>query len=146
MKFTCSVTIQKPRQIVADYFADPQYLGEYQEGFQKKELISGEAGQEGAVSKILYAEGKRKMELTETILKNNLPEEFLGQYHHKNMDNTMRSTFTALSDQETQYNAEIHYTAFRGFTVKAMVFLFPSLFKKQVQTWLNNFKAFVENQ
>ena len=146
MKFTCSVTIQKPLQTVADYFADPKYLGEYQDGFQKKELISGEIGQEGAVSKILYAEGKRKMELTETILKNNLPEEFIGQYHHRNMDNTMRSTFTALSDQETQYNAEIHYTAFRGFTVKAMVFLFPSLFKKQVQTWLNNFKAFVERQ
>ena len=52
MKFTCTVTINKPQQIVADFFADPKHLKEYQEGFQRKELISGNAGDVGAVSKL----------------------------------------------------------------------------------------------
>jgi len=146
MKFTCSVTVQKPRQEVVSYFSDPKYIKEYQEGFQKIEHISGDLGQKDAVSKLYYLHGKRKLELTETILKNDLPNEFFAQYHHIHTDNTMRNTFTSIDEHTTRYDAEIDYTAFRGFIVKVMVFLFPSFFKKQVQKWLNNFKVFVENQ
>lgn len=146
MKFVSTVIINKPREVVANYFADPTYLGEYQEGFQKKELVSGEAGQVSAVSNMFYASGKRKMMLTETILVNNLPDEFMGQYHHKFTDNTMKSTFTAISENQTQYDAEIHYTAFRGFMVKTMAFIAPKFFKKQVDKWLLNFKVFLEKQ
>lgn len=146
MKFTCTVHINKPQQIVADYFANVDHLGEYQEGFQKKELISGEPWQEGAVSQLYYQNGKRKMELTETVIKNNLPNEFLAEYFHTHTENTMKSTFTVISPNETRYDAEIHYTKFKGAIVKIMAFLFPSFFKKQVQKWLNNFKVFVEKQ
>lgn len=146
MKFTCTVHISKQQQIVADYFANVDHLGEYQEGFQKKELISGEPWQEGAVSQLYYQNGKRKMELTETVIKNNLPTEFLAEYFHTHTENTMKSTFTVISPNETRYDAEIHYTKFKGAIVKIMAFLFPSFFKKQVQKWLNNFKVFVEKQ
>lgn len=146
MKFTCTVHINKPQHIVAEFFANVEHLGEYQEGFQKKELVSGEPWQEGTVSKLYYQNGKRKMELTETILKNDLPNEFLAEYFHTHTENTMKSTFTIISPTETRYDAEIHYTKFKGAIVKIMAFLFPSFFKKQVQKWLNNFKIFVENQ
>lgn len=146
MKFTCTVEINKPKEVVADFFINPEHLHEYQEGFQKKELISGTPGQDGAISILYYQQGKRKMELTETILQNNLPDDFIAQYHHIYTDNTMKSTFTALSENETRYDAEIDYTAFRGFVIKTMAFLFPSFFKKQVERWLQNFKRFVESQ
>ena len=146
MNFTCSVTINKPRKIVVDFFANPDFLGEYQEGFIKKVLIFGEVGKENTVSKMYYKMGKGEMELTETILKNDLLDIFLAQYHHKHTDNTMQSSFIVLDENTTQYDAEIHYTAFRGFVVKVMSFLFPSFFKKQVQKWLTNFKVFVEKQ
>lgn len=146
MKFTCTVNINKPQQVVADFFADPTYLKEYQEGFQRKELISGNAGELDTVSKLYYQNGKRKMELVETVLKNDLPNEFLAEYFHSHTENTMRSTFTSINDNETRYDAEIDYTKFKGFIVKVMAFLFPSFFKKQVQKWLINFKKFVEAQ
>ena len=146
MKFTCTVQINKPQQIVADFFTDPTHLKEYQEGFQRKELISGTAGEVGAISKLYYQNGKRKMELVETVLKNDLPHEFLAEYFHSHTENTMRSTFTPLNDNETRYDAEIDYTKFKGTVVKVIVFLFPSFFKKQVQKWLINFKKFLESQ
>ncbi|MEQ6123027.1 hypothetical protein AAON49_02355 [Pseudotenacibaculum sp. MALMAid0570] len=146
MKFTCTVHINKPRQFVVDFFVNPDYLKEYQEGFQRKELISGSAWKEGAVSKLYYQNGKRKMELTETVLTNNLPDEFLAEYFHTHTENTMRSTFTSLSTEETRYDAEVHYTKFKGAIVKVMAFLFPSFFKKQVQKWLENFKIFIESK
>lgn len=146
MKFTCIVNIDQPKEKVAALFADPKYLKEYQDGFQKKELLEGVAGENGAISKMYYQNGKRAMELTETILENNLPDSFLANYFHTHTENTMLSKFTALSDTQTQYIAEINYTALKGFVVKVMAFLFPGFFKKQVDKWLQNFKKFAEKQ
>lgn len=144
MKFTCSIDIARPVKKVAALFEDPANLTHYQDGFVKKELISGKQGEVGAVAKLYYQMGKREMVITETILVNNLPEEFLGSYHHKHMDNTMHCSFIALDAQNTRYDATIEYTAFRGWLPKTMAFLFPGMFKKQVQKWLDNFKAFAE--
>ena len=114
MKFTCSVVIQAPKDKVAQLFANPNYLHEYQDGFVKKELKSGTAGQEGAISKMYYQTGKRKMVITEEILVNDLPDEFVGHYHHEHMDNTMRCIFTALDNHQTLYESEIEYTTSEG--------------------------------
>lgn len=146
MKFTCSITVHKPREEVVAYFSNPMYLKEYQEGFIRKEHISGKKGQTGAISKMYYKMGKSEMELTETIINNNLPESFAAQYHHKHTDNTMLCTFTPISNNTTQCNWNIEYTAFRGFAITILKTLFPSMFKKQVQKWLQNFKDFVEKQ
>lgn len=144
MKFTCTVIIEKPINQVVEFFINPDNLKEYQDGFLGKELVSGKPAQVGTVSKIFYQQGKRKMEITETVTSNNLPHEFSGFYHHIHMDNTMTNRFTSLSENRTQYDAEIEYTVLRGFMVKAVAFLFPRMFKKQVQKWLDQFKEFAE--
>lgn len=146
MKFSGSIDIDKPQQVVASFFADPQYLGEYQEGFLRKELVSGTAGQEGAVSKMYYQMGKKEMELTETITSNQFPEIFEGHYHHKHMDNTMKCRFIALSDNKTRYTSEIEYTRINWLMPRLMAILFPGMFRKPAQRWMNNFKEFVEKQ
>ncbi len=146
MKFGGSIDIDQPKEKVAVLFANPQYLKEYQDGFVKKELISGDAGQNGAISKMYYKSGKREMELTETITANNLPDSFEANYHHEHMDNTLKCSFVALSDNQTRYVSEGEYTAFRGFIPKMMALLFPGMFSKQAQKWMNNFKAFAEKQ
>lgn len=146
MKFTCTVIIEKPIDQVADLFINPDNLKEYQDGFIGKEIVSGTPATVGAISTMVYQQGKRKMEITETVTSNNLPHEFSGFYHHIHMDNTMTNRFTSLSENRTRYDAEIEYTVLRGFMVKAMAFLFPSMFKKQVQKWLDQFKVFAEKQ
>ncbi len=144
MKFTCSVIVDRSLNEVIELFEDPSNLKEYQDGFLRKELVSGVEGQVGTVSKMYYKNGGQEMEITETIVVNNLPEEFLGEYHHEHMDNTMKCYFVALNDNQTQYYTEIDYTAFRGFIPKVMGYFFPGIFKRQVQKWLDNFKAFAE--
>ncbi len=141
MKFTNTVIINRPIEEVFNLFKNPKYLGEYQNGFLKKELINGIEGEVGSVSRMYY---KNDMVITETILVSNFPEEFSGNYHHKHMDNTMKCNFVALSESSTKYDSEVEYTAFRGFLPKLLAFLFPNMFKKQVQKWMDNFKAFAE--
>ena len=86
------------------------------------------------------------MVLVETIVANRLPDTFEATYHHTHMDNTLKTTFTALSENRTRYKTEGEYTALRGFVPRLMSRLFPGIFTKQAQKWLDNFKVFAEGQ
>lgn len=142
MKFTCSIIIDKPIKEVADAFLDPECMKQSHQGFIGKELISGNANEVGAKYKLIY----KKFEMTETITNNDLPDSFSGLYEHKHMTNTMNSTFDAISENQTKFSAEIEYTHFNGFVIKVMAKLFPGMFKKQGDKWLQRFKAYVESQ
>ena len=146
MKHKGSIDINKPQSRVAELFADSNSLKEYQDGFQKKELVSGQMGQEGAVSKMYYKYGNRDMELTETITANRLPDSFEAHYHHKHMDNTMKCTFVPLDDNKTRYEYEFEYTRINWVMPKLMAILFPGMYRKQGDKWMRQFKEFIEKQ
>jgi hypothetical protein len=144
MKFSGEVIINQPKELVAKLFVDPQFMGEYQDGFLRKELVSGETSKVNSVSKIYYQYGKRDMELTETITANKLPNTFEAFYHHEHMDNTMKCTFTSVDGATTKYEYEFEYVAVRGLMPKLMMKFFPSMFKKPAATRMKQFKEFVE--
>lgn len=144
MKYNGSIDINKPQDIVAALFADPNNLKEYQDGFIGKELISGQMGQKGAISKMYYKQGKREMELIETITENRLPDFFAATYHHKHMDNTMECRFIPIDENNTKYMYEYEYTRVSWILPKLMILLFPGMFKKHVEKWIKQFKEFAE--
>lgn len=146
MLFQGSVLINKPRELVVRLFQDPNNLKEYQDGFVSKELTSGVMGQDGAVSAMLFRQGKREMAMTETITSNRLPDTFEAFYHHKHMDNTMKCTFTPVSDSTTRYDYEFEYTRVSWVVPRLMMMLFPGMFRKQGEKWMMQFKQFVERQ
>lgn len=147
MKFSYSIDINAPREKVIELFINPDNLKHWQDGYEGIEHISGTPGETGAKKKMFYKQGKRKMELLETIISNNLPDEFTGFYQHIHMENTMASRFEEINDGAgTRYTAEIEYTKLNGFMVKAMAFLFPGMFKKQAQKWYDQFKVFAEKE
>ncbi len=144
MKFTCSVEIRMPINRVVELFDNVDNLKHWQDGFISHEHVSGVPGETGTISRFKYKSGKREIHLTETIVTNNLPVEFTALYEAKEMTNTMSNRFTSLSDNSTLYLAQINYIKFNGIMVKMMATLFPGMFKKQVQKWLDQFKVFCE--
>ena len=142
MKFSCDIIIDAPVDKVVEIFKNPDNLKHFQDGFISKTLISGNEGEVGAISKMVY----EKLELQETILINDLPNEFKGLYEHKHMTNTMRVLFSSLPNSKTQYTSEIEYTKFNGFLIKLIARLFPGMFKKQVYKWMEQFKSYTESQ
>lgn len=127
MKFVCSIHINKPITEVAKYFEDPEALKQSQDGFLRMEHISGSEGQSGAKCKLVY----KKFDLIETIIHNTLPDEFYAKYEHKSMVNTMYSKFTVINENKTKLATEIEYTEFKGFFVKLMAKVFPTMFKNR---------------
>lgn len=143
MKFSCSVDINKPRAEVVALFDNPDHMQYWQDGFLRFERISGKHGEVGSKNKIVYDQKGKEMVLTETIKVYDLPREMTGIYEHKMMDNEMQNIFTELSPTQTRWVAHIHYYRVKGF-LKIVAFLFPGMFKKQVQKWMDQFKAFAE--
>ena len=144
MKFTCTVDIDAPMDKTVAIFSNADHLKEWQDGFQSIEHLSGQPGQPGAKARMLYKRGKGEMELIETIHVNDLPREFSALYEHKHMVNTMTTRFTELAEGRTRLSSDVDYVKLNGFVIKIISKLFPGMAKKQVQKWLNQFKAHVE--
>lgn len=146
MKYRCVVYINLPLKRVVELWDNENNFKEWQDGFQRIERISGEINKEGSKAQILFHQGKQKIELIETILANNLPKERTALYEHIHMDNTQTTKFVSINENQTQYISEVEYVKFKSFLPKLMAKLFPRMFKKQSQKWMNQFKEFAEKQ
>ena len=146
MKFTCYIDINAPVGQVLKLFQDPENLQYWQDGFISYAHTEGNPGAVGSKNRFMYKTGGRELELIETIHVNNLPTEFTAEYWSKPMVNLMTNRFETLDENNTRYISEIEYTQFNGIMPKLMAWMFPGLFKKQVNKWMSQLKEFVENQ
>lgn len=143
MKYSNKVTINAPRDRVCESFSDPSKVGEWQDGFIGMEAVSGEKGQAGNVNLMKYDNNGRKMDLTETIEFNSLPDSFAATYTTPNFWSRAECTFSDTPDGGTHLVMETE-TKLSGIFMKVMGTLMPGMFKKQSQKMLDNLKAFVE--
>ncbi len=141
MKYTSEIVINLPREKVIELFDNKANLTHWQEGLQSFEHLSGEPGSIGAKSILKYKMGKRNIEMTETILKKELPNfDFL--YEAKGVWNEVKNSFSEIDQNQTKWTIE---NDFRGKGMMAvMIFLIPSMFKKQTMKFMKSFKYFAE--
>jgi hypothetical protein len=82
------------------------------------------------------------MDMTETILKHQLPKEFSAYYEAKGMKNWVRNSFIPLDDKRTKWITE---NRFKGEGIlRLMLWLMPASFRKQSFRYMKDFKAFAE--
>ena len=141
--YTLAIDIALPRERVIELFDDPDNLFKWQPGLQSFEHLSGEPGQPGARSKLVYLNGKHRIELIETITVRNLPDEFSGSYEWSGGGNTLQNRFIELEPERTRWESTCAYQ-FRSPMLKLMGFFFPGMFRKQNMAFKKHFKAFCE--
>ena len=142
--YTVFVDIDCSRERVIELFDNVDNLQKWQTGLKSFKHLSGEPGQVGAISEIIFKHGRHLIEMTETITERNLPDEFNGFYEWSGGRNTLVNRFVELGPNSTRWESTCDYQ-FSGFMIRAMAFLFPGMFKKQNQLFLDNFKAFCED-
>ena len=142
--YTCSVEIDLARDRVIELFDNPDNLYKWQPGLQSFEHVSGERGQPGATSKIVYLNGKHRIEMTEVVTARELPERFDGYYEWGGGRNTLENRFIEVGPERTRWESTCSYEL-RSFMIKVMGFLMPGMFRKQNQKWMDHFKAFCEH-
>lgn len=144
MNYSLDIEIDLPIDKVITLFDSTENMFKWMEGLESFEALSGEPGQEGAKSKLLFKMGKREIEMVETITKKNLPDEFTATYDAKGVFNIVKNSFEKVSEDKTKYITEQEFQ-FKGF-MKLIGFLMPGAFKKQSLKYMNDFKKFAEGQ
>ena len=94
--YTVEIEIDVPRDRVVELFDNPDNLCKWQTGLQSFELVSGEPGQSGAKSKLVFVQGEHTIDLIETVTRRNLPDEFNGAYEWCGGRNTLCNRFIEL--------------------------------------------------
>lgn len=142
MKYTTSIIIDLPRSNVIELFDSPENMYKWQPELISFEHISGNPGQEGAISKMKYQMSKREVVLIETITKQYFPDEFECTYETKGMWNLQQNLFKETNNNQTEW---ISISEFRcaGF-MKIMCLFMHGAFKKRTLKNMNRFKEFAE--
>jgi hypothetical protein len=143
MKYSYSIDINVPRDRVVELFDDPANMSKWQPGLVSFEHISGMPGQPGAKSRLIYEEGKRRIELLETITARDLPDEFTATYETKGVFNLHQNRFEDLGEK-TRWTMETEFEFF-GF-MKVIGLVMGGMFRKQTAKILEDFKAFAESE
>ncbi len=142
MKYTVDILIKLPRNRVIELFDNPDNLFKWQPELKKFEPISGEPGQSGSKSRLVYDMNGRNLEMIETIIKYDLPEEFSATYDAKNVHNHVVNRFTEEGESLTRWSNE-NVFEFSGF-MKLVGFFMKGAFPKQTLKDMNSFKIFAE--
>ena len=139
MKYSVEVDINSSIERVMELFDNVENLYQWQPGLQSFDHVSGEVGQVGAVSKMVYSMGKREYPMTETIKSKNLPDEFTAIYEGPGMWNKAENQFIKLTETTCRWVATHEFKG-QSIMMKLMLFFTPGAFKKETLKFMNYFK------
>ena len=145
MKYTREVVIDLPRDHVIELFDNADNLAKWQEGLQAFEHVSGEPGEPGARSRLVYDHRGSRFELIETITERNLPDEFSAIYETDGVWNLMTNRFEDEGPDRTRWIAESEFRP-QGLKMKLMAIILRPLFTSRTLKTLRDFKAFAEGE
>jgi len=143
MRYSQSIVINQSRAKVIELYGDPSKLKEWQAGLKSIDLLSGEAGKEGAKTKLFYQRDDQALEMLETITDRSTPGEFHATYETKDIVNIQENYFRAINDKQTEW---VSISTFKFKGVKKVIFkLMKSAFKEQSLKYMAAFKKYAES-
>lgn len=145
MYYEESIVIDRPPEAVVAAFSDLEARAHWQVGLSSSTPISGSGLTTGTQRRLVLQTGKRTMEMTETILKNQLPERLVTLYETEGVKNTSEDRFEAVEGGHTRY------TSFQSFEMETLPMILlatflPGMFRRQTIATLRAFKTYCENK
>jgi len=144
MKYDTEIDISLSRDKVIELFDNPDNMQKWQEGFVSMEHLEGDYGQAGAKSKLVFNMNNRKLEMMETIVTRNLPDEFSAIFEAPNVWNLSENFFSEIDANTTKWLAKNEFKC--GGMVGVMAFFMPWMFKRQTLKNMQSFKRFAESE
>lgn len=144
LEYTTEITVNLPRERVVELIDSQDNMKHWQPGFLGMTHISGEAGQEGAKYSMRYKSRGSEMEIMETILKRDFPNEFIATYDAKGVHNKQINRFVEVDANTTKWVTE-SYFEFGTIMMRIMAALMPGAFRKQSKKSLVLFKEWAES-
>jgi len=93
MKYSTEVLVELTRDEFIKKLDNADNMKNWMRGLVSYEQLSGELGREGALMNMKFKMGKRDLEMVETIIKRNMPEEMHMVYDTKGIHNIQKNFF-----------------------------------------------------
>lgn len=139
--FHLTIEIALPREKVVKLYTNRALYKHWQPGLLSDEKLPVKQGQ--PQHKLTYKGGRRKLVMTETILRDDLPAAYDQQFDLKGITNILKNKFEARDNQTTIWTSEVEYR-FKGLKNLIATYL-RSGFEKQSMIIMKNFKGFAES-
>lgn len=143
MKYTVEILVRIPLQDFVKKLQNPENLKHWQRGFVSYDVISGYPGDVGSKMKLVYKIGKRDMELLETVIHKQEPNELHVMYDTDGMQNIQENSFEETPKSFTKWTVICEFLPM-NFMLRMMTILMPGTFKKQSKQYMQDFKNFAE--
>lgn len=143
MHYKTEITVNVALDEFVKKLQNPYNRKHWQKGLVLLEHINGQPGMIGSKMKLHFHFGKRKLNLTETVIESNLPENFQASYDNEDMYNIQKNYFSRTKDGYTKWISENEFYP-KTFFMKLMTTFMKNTFKKQSLTYMSDFKKFAE--
>ncbi len=144
MKYTQEIKVNVPIDEFVQKLDNIENLKHWQRGLVSTEHISGDLRRFGDKMRLIYRFGNHTREITETITKRNLPNEFHVNYTSKTSQNLQQNFYKKTTDGGTIWTSYNEFVPL-NLKMRLMLFLMPNAFKKQSIIYMRDFKNFAEN-
>lgn len=144
MKHNAEVVIDAPRELVWTVFDDPDNMKKWQPTLESFTHKSGEPGQPGAVSELVYRENGREIVMTETITERRDREFLAGTYDNAYGTTLIVNRFEAIDVNTTRWTMWCNFR-FRGF-MKIMALFMAGSIRRRTNDDLERFKLLAESK
>lgn len=142
MKLNFEETIDADLQTVWDAFDNPDNKARWQQDFASYNHESGIPGQPGAVSTLIFNEGKKKLILKETVTEKREPVFVAGTYESDHGTTLVVNHFAAIDDRTTRWTSWCNFT-FTGI-MRVMSLFVAGTIRRRTEADMQRFKLLVE--
>ena len=143
-KIRFEIDIEKPISQLVEIIQDPECTVKWLDGLRSIKHVSGEFLQPGSKSKVVFDSPVGRLLITETIIRNELPEQFIIRYDGQGYVSYSNYQFEKLSDESTRFVIK-QDVELKGAFKFAGAFLRGKM-TRQLKKSTASFKQFAENQ
>ena len=144
MKYTKEIKVNVPIHEFVEKLDNIDNRKHWQRGLVSTEHISGGLRLFGDKMRLIYRFGSHTREITETITKRNLPNEFHVNYTSKTSQNLQQNFYKKTTDGFTIWTSHNEFVPL-NFKMRLILLFMPNAFKKQSLIYMQDFKNFAEN-
>lgn len=143
MKFTETLTINRPRDAVWRFFDEPANLQRWQPTLRSVEPLMGEQGRPGATRRMIYDENGREITMVETLVRRDPPGRFTAEYDSGMVTNYMDNWLEEAGADATRWVMEADFR-FNGIFGKLLGLMVRGAIRKRLREDLQRLKSEAE--
>lgn len=144
MFYVTNYVINVEPSAVWDALVNPEVMPNWMPTLKNREQITGKSGEQGSRAKLVFQNGKKEMEMSESVLESKVNELLLVEYTTTGVVNLQKLKIVASEDGKTTKIIAENDFQFESLFMKLFGWILKFLFVSETNKYFNLLKQVVE--